>query len=117
MKKPDSLPKATRKGFVQVLENFMISILLFLFTFYAFTTVLAFLGYILWCILCTNSTLSFIITHQKQELLTLHIESTDPTIGSEADTNQPLTLSTIPGTLHFSPLSRIGIPFLMKHLQ
>ena len=55
----------------------MISILFFLFTFYAFTTILAFLGYILWYILCTNSTLSFVITHQKQELLALHIESID----------------------------------------
>ena len=56
----------------------MIGILLFFFTFYTFTAVLAFLGYILWYILCTNATLSFVITHQKQELLTLHIESIDP---------------------------------------
>ena len=56
----------------------MINILLFIFTFYAFTTVLAFLGYILWYILCTNSTLSFVVTCQKREVLTLHIESIDP---------------------------------------
>ena len=56
----------------------MIGILFFIFTFYAFTTILAFLGYILWYILCTNTTLSFIITRQKRELLTLHIESIDP---------------------------------------
>ena len=56
----------------------MIGILLFIFTFYAFTTLLAFLGYILWYILCTNTTLSFIVTHQKRELLALHIESTNP---------------------------------------
>ena len=56
----------------------MIGILLFLFTFYAFTAVLAFLSYILWYILCTNSTLSFVITRQKREILALHIESIDP---------------------------------------
>ena len=43
----------------------MIGILLFIFIFYAFTTTLAFLGYILWYILCTNATLSFIVTCQK----------------------------------------------------
>ena len=56
----------------------MISILLFIFTFYAFTAILAFLSYILWCILCTNATLSFIVTRQKRELLALHIKSIDP---------------------------------------
>ena len=56
----------------------MIGILFFIFTFYAFTITLAFLGYILWYILCTNATLSFVITHQKRELLALHIESIDP---------------------------------------
>ena len=56
----------------------MNSILLFFFSFYVFTASLAFLGYILWYILCTNATLSFIVTRQKQELLALHIESTDP---------------------------------------
>ena len=56
----------------------MINILFFCFTFYAFTTVLAFLGYILWYILCTNATLSFVVTCKKQELLTLHIESINP---------------------------------------
>ena len=56
----------------------MISILFFLFTFYTFTALLAFLGYILWYILCTNSTLSFVVTCQKRELLTLHIESINP---------------------------------------
>ena len=55
----------------------MISILLFIFTFYAFTALLAFLGYILWYILCTNATLSFVITRKKRELLALHIESID----------------------------------------
>ena len=56
----------------------MISILFFVFTFYAFTTVLAFLGYILWYILCTNATLSFVVTRKKRELLALHIKSIDP---------------------------------------
>ena len=56
----------------------MIGILFFIFTFYTFTTSLAFLGYILWYILCTNSTLSFVITCQKREVLALHIESIDP---------------------------------------
>ena len=56
----------------------MISILFFIFTFYAFTATLAFLGYILWYILCTNATLSFIVTRKKRELLALHIESIDP---------------------------------------
>ena len=40
----------------------MISILFFVFSFYVFTALLAFLGYILWYILCTNATLSFIVT-------------------------------------------------------
>ena len=52
----------------------MISILFFLFTFYMFTALLAFLSYIL----CTNDTLSFVVTRQKRELLILHIESIDP---------------------------------------
>ena len=56
----------------------MIGILFFLFTFYAFTAILAFIGYILWYILCTNSTLSFVITRQKRELLVFHIESINP---------------------------------------
>ena len=56
----------------------MNSILFFVFSFYVFSTLLAFLGYILWYILCTNTTLSFIITRQKRELLAFHIESTDP---------------------------------------
>ena len=56
----------------------MIGILFFIFTFYAFTAVLTFLGYILWYILCTNTTLSFVVTCQKRELLTLHIKSIDP---------------------------------------
>ena len=56
----------------------MNSILFFLFSFYVFTTSLAFLGYILWYILCTNTTLSFIVTRQKRELLAFHIESIDP---------------------------------------
>ena len=56
----------------------MISILLSIFTFYAFTALLAFLGYILWYILCTNATLTFVISRRKRELLALHIESTDP---------------------------------------
>ena len=55
----------------------MLSILFFLFSFYVFTALLAFLGYILWYILCTNATLTFVITHKKRELLTLHIESTN----------------------------------------
>ena len=56
----------------------MIGILLFIFAFYTFTTLLVFLGYILWYILCTNATLSFVLSHQKRELLALHIESIDP---------------------------------------
>ena len=56
----------------------MNSILLFVFSLYVFTTLLAFLGYILWYTLCTNATLSFIVTRQKQELLAFHIESTNP---------------------------------------
>ena len=43
----------------------MISILFFLFSFYVFTASLTFLGYILWYILCTNTTLSFIVTCRK----------------------------------------------------
>ena len=43
----------------------MNSILLFFFSFYVFTALLAFLGYILWYTLCTNATLSFIVTRQK----------------------------------------------------
>ena len=56
----------------------MINTLLFIFTLYTFTATLAFLGYILWYILCTNSTLSFIVTRQKRELLAFHIESINP---------------------------------------
>ena len=56
----------------------MNSILLFVFSLYVFTAFLAFLGYILWYTLCTNATLSFIITCQKRELLAFHIESIDP---------------------------------------
>ena len=56
----------------------MISILFFIFTFYTFTALLIFLGYILWYILCTNATFSFVVTRQKQELLALHIKSIDP---------------------------------------
>ena len=56
----------------------MIGITFLLFSFYVFTTVLAFLGYILWYILCTNATLSFVITCRKTKLLTLHIESINP---------------------------------------
>ena len=56
----------------------MINILLFLFTVYAFSATLAFLGYILWYILCTNATLSFVVTRQKRELLAFHIKSIDP---------------------------------------
>ena len=56
----------------------MISILLFTFIFYAFTAILAFLGYILWYILCTNTTLSFVVSRRKRELLAFHIKSIDP---------------------------------------
>ena len=56
----------------------MNSILLFVFSLYIFTILLVFLGYILWYTLCTNTTLSFIVTRQKRELLAFHIESTDP---------------------------------------
>ena len=56
----------------------MIGILFFIFTFYAFTALLTILGYILWYILCTNATLSFVVSRQKRELLAFHIESIDP---------------------------------------
>ena len=56
----------------------MISILFFVFSLYVFTTLLVFLGYILWYTLCTNTTLSFIVTRQKRELLTFHIKSINP---------------------------------------
>ena len=56
----------------------MNSILFFVFSLYMFTILLAFLGYILWYILCTNATLSFIVTRQKRELLAFHVESIDP---------------------------------------
>ena len=56
----------------------MISIFFFVFSLYVFTILLVFLGYILWYTLCTNATLSFIVTRQKRELLAFHIESTDP---------------------------------------
>ena len=77
MQEQNTLPKATRKDLIQVLSC-MISILFLIFTFYTFTAILAFLGYILWYILCTNATLSFVVTHQKRELLALHIESINP---------------------------------------
>ena len=56
----------------------MNSILLLIFSLYVFTISLAFLGYILWYTLCTNATLSFVVSHRKRELLAFHIESTDP---------------------------------------
>ena len=56
----------------------MIGILFFIFIFYTFSVILAFLSYILWYILCTNATLSFVVTRKKRELLALHIESIDP---------------------------------------
>ena len=56
----------------------MISILFFVFSLYVFTALLVFIGYILWYTLCTNATLSFIVTRQKRELLAFHIESIDP---------------------------------------
>ena len=56
----------------------MISILLFVFSLYIFTILVAFLGYILWYTLCTNATLSFVVSHQKRELIAFHIESIDP---------------------------------------
>ena len=56
----------------------MISILFFVFSLYAFTALLVFIGYILWYTLCTNATLSFIVTRQKWELLAFHIKSIDP---------------------------------------
>ena len=56
----------------------MFSILFFVFSFYVFTALLVFHAYILWYILCTNATLSFVVTRQKRELLALHIESIDP---------------------------------------
>ena len=56
----------------------MFSTLLFLFSFYVFTILLAFLRYLLWYTLCTNATISFIITRRKRELLAFHIESINP---------------------------------------
>ena len=56
----------------------MNSILLFVFSLYVFTILVAFLGYILWYTLCTNATLTFTVTHQKRELLAFHIEAIDP---------------------------------------
>ena len=56
----------------------MIGILFFIFTFYTFTTILAFLAYILWYILCTNATLSFVVTRKKRAVLALHIKSINP---------------------------------------
>ena len=55
----------------------MISVLFFVFSLYVFTALLAFLGYILWYILYTNATLSFVIICQKRELLAFHIKSID----------------------------------------
>ena len=52
----------------------MISILFFVFSLYVFTASLVFLGYILWYTLCTNATLSFVVSRQKRELLAFHIE-------------------------------------------
>ena len=43
----------------------MIGTLFLIFAFYAFTALLAFLGYILWYVLCTNATLSFVVTRKK----------------------------------------------------
>ena len=43
----------------------MISVLFFAFSLYVFTVLIAFLGYILWYSLCTNATLSFVVTRQK----------------------------------------------------
>ena len=56
----------------------MNSILLFVFSLYVFTVLIAFLGYILWYTLCTNATLTFTVTRQKRELLAFHIEAIDP---------------------------------------
>ena len=56
----------------------MIGILFFIFTLYAFTALLVLLSYILWYILCTNATLSLVVSRKKREILTLHIESIDP---------------------------------------
>ena len=56
----------------------MSSILFFIFSLYVFTAFLVFLGYILWYTLCTNTTLSFIVTRRKRELFTFHLEFTDP---------------------------------------
>ena len=81
----------------------MINILFFIFSLYVFTTLLAFLGYILWYILCTNATISFIVTCRKRELLTFHIESIDPDYrlrgGYESATHP------IDNTWHTAPLS------------
>ena len=81
----------------------MIGILFLIFTFYAFTALLAFLDYILWYILCTNATLSFVVTRKKRELLVLHIESTDPNYclcGSYESASHP-----IDNTWHTAPQS------------
>ena len=44
----------------------MIIPLIFLFIFYITTAIFVLLAYILWYTLCTNITLTFIITHQCQ---------------------------------------------------
>ena len=56
----------------------MIGILFVIYPFYAFTALLTILGYILWYILCTNATLSFVVSRQKRELLAFHIKSINP---------------------------------------
>ena len=43
----------------------MISVLFFFFSLYVFTASLVFLRYILWYTLCTNATLSFVVSRQK----------------------------------------------------
>ena len=56
----------------------MIIIFSFLFIFYVFTMLLAFLSYILWYILCTNVTLAVALSQRKCEIIALHIKSIDP---------------------------------------
>ena len=56
----------------------MIFIVYSIFIFYAFTILLALLTYILWYTLCTNVTLTFILTCCRHEVISFHIKSIDP---------------------------------------
>ena len=88
----------------------MITIFLFTFIFYVFTALLMLLAYILWYTLCANVTLIFTLTHRRCKVIAPTLSPLTLTFISAADTNQPLTLLTIPGTPLLSLLSRTGTP-------